>query len=513
MSYVMGIDIGTYESKGVLVDREGKMVAYQSLPHTLEIPQHGWAEHDAEETWWHAVKTLSKALIAEGEKTAGFRASHIEAIGISTIGPAVVPIDQDGNALRKAILYGIDTRASAEIDELNQKIGPANILRKGGHYLSSQSAGAKILWIRNQEPGVYEKTATFLSGNGYLVFKLTGECVIDAYTACAFSPLFDLQKQRWDEEHCAYVTEREKLPRIVWSHEIIGCVTPEAAEATGLPAGTKVIAGTADAMSESISVGAVNQGDMMIMYGSSTFFIQVIDAPTQTAKFWPSVHAVPQLHTLTGGTSTAGSITRWFVDQWLQPGETRDEAYTRLTHLAEQSNPGANGLLMLPYFSGERTPIHHLQARGTWFGLTLKHTTGDLYRAILEGIGYSIRHNIEEMRLAGYPPRKLVAIGGGTKNRLWLQAVSSICRVEQYIPKVTYGAAYGDAFLAALGLGWYDKLEEIDSWVDYTEIIEPQTKDAEVYETYYQLYREIYEQTKKSMDVLSSISRNWEGQR
>ncbi|WP_103110367.1 FGGY-family carbohydrate kinase [Brevibacillus reuszeri] len=508
MSYVMGIDIGTYESKGVLVDREGRRVAYQSLPHSLEIPQHGWAEHDAEKTWWHAVKTLSKALIAEGQKSAGFHASLIEAVGISTIGPAVVPIDHNGNALRKAILYGIDTRASKEIDELNQKIGPAEILRKGGHYLSSQSAGAKILWIRNQEPSVYDQTACFLSGNGYLVYKLTKERVIDAYTACAFSPLFNLQKLDWDDERCAYVTEREKLPRIVWSHEIVGCVTPEAAEATGLSAGTKVIAGTADAMSESISVGAVNEGDMMIMYGSSTFFIQVIAEQTQTEKFWPSVHAVPNLHTLTGGTSTAGSITRWFVDQWLQPGESRDEGYTRLTRLAEQSKPGANGLIMLPYFSGERTPIHHLQARGTWFGLTLKHTTGDLYRAILEGIGYSIRHNIEEMRLAGYPPRKLVAIGGGTKNRLWLQAVSSICSEGQYIPKVTYGAAYGDAFLAALGLGWYDRLEEIESWVEYTEVILPQSKDAEIYEKYYRLYREIYEQTKGSMDALSSISKD-----
>lgn len=505
MSYVMGIDIGTYESKGVLVDRAGRMLAYQALPHPLEIPQHGWAEHDAEETWWHDVKQLSKALIADVKKIAGFHPSQIEAVGISTIGPAVVPIDSSGKALRKAILYGIDTRASKEIDELNEKIGADNILEKGGHYLSSQSAGAKILWIRNQEREVYEKTDTFLSGNGYLVYKLTGERVIDTYTACAFSPLFNLHKLTWDEGHCAQVTDLEKLPRITWSHEIVGRVTREAAEATGLSVGTKVIAGTADAMSESISVGAVNQGDMMIMYGSSTFFIQVIDAPTQTEKFWPSVHAVPHLSTLTGGTSTAGSITRWFVDQWMQPGESKDEAYARLTELAAQSKPGSNGLIMLPYFSGERTPIHHLQARGTFFGLTLKHTTGDLYRAILEGIGYSIRHNIEEMRLAGYGPRKLVAIGGGTKNRLWLQAVSDICRVEQYIPKVTYGAAYGDAFLAALSLGWYDRLEEIDAWVEYTAVIQPQTENASIYDQYYRLYQDIYKQTKASMDVLSSL--------
>jgi xylulokinase len=505
MSYVMGIDIGTYESKGVLVDREGRMIAYKSLPHDLEIPQHGWAEHDAETTWWHDVKTLSKSLIAEGAKIAGFNASLIKAVGISTIGPAVVPIDKSGKALRKAILYGIDTRASKEINELNEKIGTDAILSKGGHRLSSQSAGAKILWIRNHEQEVYQKTYKFLSGNGYLVYKLTSECVIDYYTACAFSPLFDVQKLTWDEGHAAHVTELEKLPRMAWSHETVGRVTREAAMETGLVEGTKVIAGTADAMSESISVGAVKQGDMMMMYGSSTFFVQVIDAPTQTEKFWPSVHAVPNLNTLTGGTSTAGSITRWFVDQWIQPGESKDEAYSRLTALAEQSKPGSNGIIMLPYFSGERTPIHHLNARGTFFGLTLKHTTGDLYRSILEGIGYSIRHNIEEMRLAGFGPRKLVAIGGGTKSRLWLQVVSSICKVEQYIPKVTYGASYGDAFLAALGIGWYDKLEDIEAWVDYIEVIRPKERDSEIYDQFYHLYQDIYKQTKDSMDRLSSL--------
>jgi xylulokinase len=173
--------------------------------------------------------------------------------------------------------------------------------------------------------------------------------------------------------------------------------------------------------------------------------------------------------------------------------------------MAGQSRTGSNGLIVLPYFSGERTPINHLNARGVFFGLTLKHTTGDLYRSILEGIGYSIRHNIEEMQDAGFGPQRIVAVGGGTKSPLWLQIVSSICRVDQYIPKVTFGAAYGNAFLAALGLGWYDRLDQISEWIGYSDVIIPVEEDALLYDRYYALYREIYGQTKETMDKLSML--------
>jgi xylulokinase len=508
----MGIDIGTYESKGVLVDQAGRMLVYASIPHRLEIPRRGWAEHDAEATWWHDCTHLSQKIIREAASEHSISAAEIAAVGISSIAPAIVPVDVQGKPLRKAILYGVDTRAEKQIRQLNQTWGEETIFQKTGQCLSSQSAGPKILWIREEEPDVYEQTSKFLCGSGYIVFKLTDEYVIDHYTAASYTPLFDVHGLRWDSELARGITDLEKLPRLAWSHEVVGTVTKKAAEATGLAPGTKVIAGTADALSESISVGAVHTGDLMLMYGSSTFFILVTDLLLQTRKMWPNLHAVPGLKTITGGTATAGSVTRWFVDQWMgertagegQPSGAMsiDQAYTRLTRLAEQSPPGSNGLITLPYFSGERTPIHHAQAKGMLFGLSLHHTRQDMYRSILEGTAFSIRHNLDEIRGLGADINRVVAVGGGVKNRLWLQVVSDICQVRQAVPNITIGASYGNAFLCALGLGWYDQLGEMDQWVKVEDEISPRRTHFDLYQHYYQLYHRLYQQTKDVMDQL-----------
>lgn len=511
MSYVMGIDIGTYESKGVLVDRAGRLLVRASIPHRLEIPKRGWAEHDAEQTWWHDFKYLSNAIVHEAKDRYGIAASEITAVGASSIAPAVVPVNAQGAPQRKAILYGVDTRAEKEIHHLNQVIGEEKIFQVSSQSLSSQSAGPKILWIRQEEPAVYEQTSKFLSGSGYIVYKLTDEYVIDHYTAASYSPLFDVHTLTWNSEMAQCITELDKLPRLAWSYEVVGTVTRRAAEETGLQPGTKVIAGTADALSESISVGAVHKGDLMLMYGSSTFFILVSEVLPKTKKLWANLHAVPNLHTVTGGTATAGSLTRWFVDQWMaemqgvnstNPAMSIDQAYTYLTQLAEQSPPGSNGLITLPYFSGERTPIHHATAKGIFFGLSLNHTKQDMYRSILEGISFSIRHNIDAIRDLYVPINRVIAVGGGVKNRLWLQSVSDICQLEQVVPEVTIGAAYGNTFLCALGLGWYEGIEEMDQWVKIGYRVQPQQTDLELYQHYYDIYQRLYRQTRELMDEL-----------
>jgi xylulokinase len=179
-----------------------------------------------------------------------------------------------------------------------------------------------------------------------------------------------------------------------------------------------------------------------------------------------------------------------------------DQAYSFLTRLAEESPPGANGLITLPYFSGERTPIHHASAKGIFFGLSLHHTKADMYRSILEGIAFSIRHNMDEIRSLQVPINRVIAVGGGVKNRLWLQSVSDICQLRQVIPEITIGASYGNAFLCALGLGWYKELGDMDQWVKVGYEIEPQQTHLELYERYYHLYHRLYQQTKELMDEL-----------
>lgn len=513
VAYVIGIDIGTYESKGVLVDHLGKVIVTKSVPHRLGVPFPGWAEHDAESVWWNDFKTLSYSIIEEAKSSYSILPNDVLAVGVSSIAPAIVPIDKSGNPLRKAILYGVDTRANNEINMLNDDIGEEIIFEKSGQYLSSQSAGPKILWIKRNEHAVYDKTYKFLCGSGYVAYKLTDEFIIDRYTAASYSPLFNIHELTWDKEIVPKITDMEKLPNLAWSHEIIGEVTGRAAMETGLAKGTKVIAGTADALSESISIGSINQGDLMLMYGSSTFLINIADSLKKTKSFWPNIHGVEGLYTITGGTSTAGSLTRWYVDklmlQFIGKEELKyiniSDMYTYITKEAEKSPIGSNGLITLPYFSGERTPIHHANAKGMIFGLALHHTSADIYRSIVEGIAFSIRHNIDEMRRLNTSIKRALIVGGGVKSKLWVQSVSDICQINQIVPKITVGASYGNAFLCAMALGWYSKLEDVDQWIEADYEVEPQKENYDVLERNYKIYRKLYENNKILMDEIIDL--------
>ncbi|MGD9091814.1 MAG: FGGY-family carbohydrate kinase [Anaerolineales bacterium] len=504
---LLGIDIGTYESKGTLATTSGQVVANAAVGHDLSIPHPGWAEHDAEEVWWHDFVTLCRRLLATPEVDA----SRVAAVGVSAIAPCVLPIDSQGKPLRPGILYGVDTRAHREIANLENLLGREAIFANSGLHLSSQAAGPKIVWIRNQEPQVWGKTDMILTGSGYLVFKLTGERVIDIYTATAYAPMLDIQRRQWKPEMTKPVMPMAMLPRLLWSVDVAGHVTRQASQQTGLVAGTPVIAGTADAAAEALSAGLSHPGDLMLMYGSSLFFIQKTSKLVSTERLWGALFLEPGSYAVAAGMSTSGSLTRWFRDN-LAPEERADEAaggpnaYATLAGLAGQSPRCARGLLLLPYFSGERTPINDPQARGLIMGLTLSHTRADLYRAILEGVGFGIRHNIDAMREEGVPPARILAVGGGTENPLWLQIVSDIAGIEQYVPNQNYGASYGDAFLAGVGVGLFEGTNQVTDWIRYRTVLRPDPIAQEQYEPYYEIYRDLYQQTAESMHRLAELT-------
>jgi len=478
------VDIGTYSSKGVLVTESGRIAASATMEHPLSLPKPGYVEHDPEAVWWHDFLAICRALRDES----GIDPAQIAGIGISTISPAVVPVDGEGKALRPAILYGIDTRATKEIEELRA--------RTGGEF-SSQSGAPKILWIRRNEPEVWSKTRLILNGSGYLNLKLCGEATIDVYDASGFAPLFDPRTLRWSGEF-EDIAPVGMLPEVTWTCEVAGHVTGEAARETGLVAGTPVITGTADAAAEAISAGLARVGDMMIMYGSSTFFIVKTARPYQPGRFWGSVFLEKETFVVTGGTATAGSLTKWFRDQFA-PKEREAEqqggpnAYAALAQRAADSPSGARGIVVLPYFSGERTPIHDPDAKGMIFGLSLMHTREDLYRAFLESVGYAIRHNIESLREEGVAIERILAVGGGTQNPLWMQIVSDIAHIEQQIPEKQIGASLGDAFLAGVGIGLFESSQEASRWVRIREIVRPDPDRYALYDASYQLYRALYE--------------------
>ena len=497
MNHYLGIDIGTFESKGVIVDQSGRIVASASKPHKMLVPQPGWAEHRPKQDWWGDFTFICKKMLAES----GIAPESIRAVGASAIGPCMLPVDEDGEALSNAALYGVDTRAAKEIDELNAAIGPERILDRCGNALTSQSVGPKILWLKKNRPEIFRKAAKIVTSTTYLVQKLTGECVIDHYSAANFSPLYLVDQQGWSAELASDIIEIERLPKLLWSTDIAGHVTAKASRATGLARGTPVIAGTIDAASEALSVGVINNGDMMMMYGSTIFTIMLSKTRIEDARLWYAPWLFPGEHASMAGLATSGTLTHWFRDhaaRELGP----DEAFAKLAKEAEASPPGSNGLVVLPYFSGERTPIHDPKAKGVIFGLNLTHNRGDLYRALLEGIACGANHIVETYRDIGHMPKKLLAVGGGTKNRVWSQATSDISGMAQTVCRKTVGACYGDAFLAALAVGDVKK-KDILAWNPEERRIAPNRKNRAVYERQYRVFKELYLRNKDLMAELS----------
>ncbi len=502
--YLLGVDIGTYSSKGVLVQEDGKIIAQQVVPHGMDMPKPGYFEHDADRVWWHDFVEIVKNLLS----LSGIDPKQILGIGTSAIGSCVLPVDELGWPLRPAILYGIDTRTTQEIEYLEKTLGREEIFRHSGMHLSSQASGPKIMWIKNHEPEVFQKTRWFLTSQAYLVYRLTGEATIDIYTANGYAPLFDVHNFGWREEIASYITPIDRLPKAFWSCEIAGRVTEQAARETGLASDTPVIVGTTDAAAEAISTGVREFNDMMLMFGSSIFFIVKTADLVNTSHFWSAPFLEKDAYTFLGGTSTAGSLTTWFRNQFAELELEKEKteggnAYDRLAKLAAQSPPGAKGLIILPYFEGERTPLNDPRAKGMFFGISLRHTKADIYRAILEGVGYGIRHNLEVMEEEGVKPGRILATGGGTKNDLWMQIVADIARVELAIPKEQIGASYGDAFMAGVGVGLFQDLADIDRWVQIGKIVQPDLEASGKYDFNYRLFRSLYENTKPLMHELS----------
>jgi xylulokinase len=316
--------------------------------------------------------------------------------------------------------------------------------------------------------------------------------------------LYDIRSQCWDHRFGEAVVGEQRLPTIAWTTEVAGEITEEAAQATGLPVGLPVIVGTTDASAEAISVGVIRPGRLMLMYGSTAFMILVTEEQKCDQRLWAAPYLFPNTFALMAGMATSGSLTRWFRDNFA-PDLIDDETasgvnpYQALALEAAKVAAGSEGLVILPYFSGERTPINDPRARGVIFGLNLAHTRGHLYRAVLEAVGYGIRHHLEVFREIEAEVESVHAVGGGTRNSLWLEIVSDICAQSQQVHSVSLGASYGDAFLAGCGVGLFSSSESILDWNRPDRIITPDASNARQYERSYQLFRQLYIQTKDLM--------------
>ncbi len=491
---LLGVDIGTMSSKAVLARPDGTVVATATRQHTLSLPHPGWAEHDAEAIWWYDVRSLIAEMARVGGKA-------IRAVCASGIGPTFLPADATGTPLRPAILYGIDTRAESQIRYLNRQIGAERILARCGSPLTSQAIGPKIFWVRRQEPVVWARTRRWFMANSFVVHRLTGAYVLDHVSASQSPPLYDLHRRDWITEWVREVCPDLELPHLVSPGEIAGTVTPEAARATGLPAGIPVAAGTIDAWAEATSVGVRAPGDTMVMYGTTMFVVEVVDRPVVDRRMWASIGVFPGTLNLAAGMATSGALTGWVRD--LAGGVP----FETLLAEAAASGPGAGGIVALPYFAGERTPLFDPDARGVIAGLTLRHGRGDLYRAMLEGTAFALRHNLEVMRAIGGGGRRLIAVGGGTRGDLWTQIVSDVTGRPQEIPRQTIGAAYGDALLAGHASGL---VSPESTWATIDHVVTPRDEVRRLYDDLYDRYRALGQTTRRTQHRLAALQRRAE---
>ncbi len=488
---LLGIDIGTSSSKGVLATQGGEVIAAAERAHRLSLPRPGWAEHDVEAIWWQDFTTLSRELLAQLPSSA-----RVGAVCVSGIGPCLLPADETGKPLRPAILYGIDTRATAEIRDLTAQFGADEILRRGGSPLTSQAVGPKLVWIQRHEPDVWEHTRRFFMASSYVVHRLTGEYVLDHHSASQCDPLYDLGANQWAEDWAAEIVPGLPLPRLLWPTEVAGRVTSQGQAETGIPAGTIVAAGTIDAWAEAASVHVREPGDLMLMYGTTMFLVEVTRASISDPRLWGTAGIFPGTRNLAAGMSTSGALTGWMRDL------TGSPSYEELVREAATVSPGSGGLVVLPYFAGERTPLHDPDARGVIAGLTLSHGRGHLYRAMLEATAYGVRHILEVLSEVGGGGERLVAVGGGTRGSLWTQVVSDITGRPQALPERTVGASYGDALLAAIAA---ELVPPDAEWNPVASVVESDPGTKAVYEQLYGLYRELYPATREQVHALADL--------
>jgi xylulokinase len=501
--YFMGIDTGTFESKGVIIDSHGAVIASHATAHGMDNPRPNYFEHDADAVWWHDFCEISKALL----QTSGVDAKDILAVGSSALGADCLPVDKDCRPLRKAILYGIDARATAEMEELTDLYGEQQIRAWYGRPLCSSDVMPKILWVKNNEPAVYAQTHKFLTGSSFITAKLTGRFTVDRFLGLAsFNPLYNSDGTP-NPVTCAPICRTDQLAEVMQTIDVAGGVTSQAAKETGLAEGTPVIVGTDDSGAEAISTGVLQPGDMMLQFGSSIYMILCADRLVDDDRIWREEFIVPGTYDVSAGTNAAGTLTRWyrdniFTDCLAAEKATGVSAYTAMMAGIDTIPEGSDGLITLPYFAGERTPINDPQAKGALFGLTLSHTRLHMYRSALEAVGYSVNQHFKIFQENNLTINKIMAVGGGTKNPQWMQIMADITGQTIGTAGVTIGASYGDAMMAAMGIKYFASFAELAQLVRPGVTYTPNMVRHGRYKKYQQIFDELYLANKDLMHRL-----------
>lgn len=495
MSYVMGIDVGTTGTRAVIVRPDGHVVAAALADHKpMRMPQPGWAEQDPEDWWKASILAVRGAL-----DRAGLKGSDIAAIGLSGQMHGVVLMDSTRAVLRPSLIW-CDQRSQAQCDAITSRVGADRLIQLVSNPALTGFSAPKILWVRDNEPKVYERAAHFLLPKDFVRFRLTGEFATDVSDASG-TLLFDVTHRRWSNEMLSALEIDSKiLPRAYESPEFTGQISRETALVTGLAAGTPVVAGAGDQAASAVGNGIVLPGLTSATLGTSGVIFAYTDAPKldPRGRIHTFCHAVPGKWHVMGVTQGAGLSLRWFRDLFgrseaFYASEIGVDVYDLIIKQAEKVPPGSNGLLFLPYLMGERTPHLDAQARGMWFGLTAAHTRGHMIRSILEGVAFSLRDSLEIFKELGIPVEEIRASGGGSRSFLWREIQADIYDKEIVTLRESEGSAYGAAMLAGVGAKIYSTVEEsAQQAIQVRERMAPKQSHVAIYDRQYEVYRSLY---------------------
>jgi xylulokinase len=492
MTCVIGLDIGTTSTIGILIRLPDQVLAIATRPVTLHSEHAGWAEEDPAQ-WWDNVGAITRELLA----TSGIAPKAVAAIGTTGMLPAVVLLDRQGQVLRRSIQQS-DGRCGAQVAQLRREMDEAAFLAKAGNGINQQLVTAKLRWIEAHEPDVFARIATVFGSYDFINWKLTGQRRVEQNWALE-AGFVDVSRHELDDDLIALShLRREAVPPKSASHEVIGRLTPEAAAFAGLAAGTPVVGGAADMIASALAAGVTRPGQVLLKFGGS---VDILVATTQARpdpRLYLDYHLVPGLFMPNGCMATGGSALNWFVGG-LGAGAARDAAAHGLTphqyldRLAEPLPPGADGLTILPYFLGEKTPVHDPMARGVIEGLTLSHTVGHVWRALLEAYAHALAHHIEVLRDIGHVPTTYLASDGGSNSRVWMQIVADVLEAPVQRLKGHPGSCLGAAWTAAIGAGLTQDWGGIGAFVAQGDLIEPDRTRAGVYRAGHARYRALYD--------------------
>lgn len=493
MSFVLGLDIGTTSTIGILLKMPGEIVATASRPVTLSSPQGGWAEEDPAE-WWANVA----AIVAELTKATGVSADAIKAIGTTGMLPAVVLLDAAGEVLRPSIQQS-DGRCGAEVAELRGELDEAEFLARAGNGINQQLVTAKLRWIERHEPDVFRRIATVMGSYDYVNFRLTGKRTVEQNWALE-AGFVDVAEHRIADDLVALAhVARSAVPPMAGSTEVIGTVDARGARETGLAAGTPVVGGAADMIASALAAGVVKAGDVLLKFGGAVDILTATDQVRPDPRLYLDYHLIPGLVMPNGCMATGGSGLNWFVRTFAGGEAEAAEAegisiHQRMDRLAAERPAGSARLTILPYFLGEKTPIHDPAARGVFEGLTLSHDLGHMWRALLEAYAYAIRHHVEVLKDMGHRCERFTVSDGGSQSRIWMQIVADVLQAPVQRLKGHAGSSVGAAWTAAIGTGLADDWAGVTRFVTFADRLEPDPAKADIYEAGYRRYRKLYSQ-------------------